>query len=419
MFHIMSIIKIIKLVEFPETARPKIEFSDTDKIRLDPVTNRVVLKKDSLGYYPVSEDPIYVLAPYIEPTSQRKWLKFEELTYKPDGTSIFHRLVDKTNHTWHWTGSIWEDKGEGVWTAPWNTEQEINENIETLSFGGNNPHAIRIATWLKTVDRNVTPKLQGHKLLMEADISFQESWLLRALVPSLKAGIHFDADLKLDMFSSQSYVDLAGEDLGGLNIKDCAVGYDLTDDPNLTINIVSSYDPVTKRVTFTGSITSEHEVLLRLECEPEVAITTGQDYTELAKVPALILDDLTVTESLQSYDGETIKDKVNNEGWQMAPPLNEVWSFLFLCITDKLTDQLRLANAIKSYFRSNPILHWDALDVDLDLVQTSKYSSNYRANLSGVIQGECNFQVKWVPNYLSPGGGVDLIKTFNLTMLLR
>jgi len=415
----MSIIKIIKLIEFPETVRPNISFSDTDKIRLDPVTHRVVLKTDSLGYYPISTDPIYVLSPYVEPTAQRKWLKFEELSEKSDGTSVFHRMVDKTNHTWHWTGSAWEDKGEGVWTGDWNTEQEINDNIETLSFGGDNPHAIRIASWLKTTDRSVTPQLQGHKLLMEADISFQESWLLRSLVPSLKAGIHFDADLKLTTTPSQSYVDLVGSDLGDLNVVDCVVGYDLTDDPNLTINIVSSYDPVTKRVTFTGSIASGHRILLRLECVPVVAITTGQDYTELAKVPALILDDLTVTESMKSFKGEVIKDKVNNNGWQMAPPLNEVWSFLFICATDKLTDQLRLADAIKSYFGSNPFLHWEALDVDLDLVQTSKYTSNYRANLSGVIQGECNFQVKWVPNYLSPGEEVDLVKAFNLTMSHR
>lgn len=415
----MSILKIIKLIEFPETVRPNISFSDTDKIRLDPVTNKVMLKKDSQGYYPVSEDPIYVLAPYIEPTAQRKWLKFEELSKKPDGTSIFHRLVDKTNHTWHWTGSTWEDKGESVWTGEWNTEQEINDNIDSLSFGGDNPHAIRIAMWLKTTDRTITPELQGHKLLMEADISFQESWLLRALVPSLRAGIHFDADLKLKMNSSQSYFDLAGVDLGDLQVIDCVTGYDLTDDPGIMVNIVSSYNPSTKRVNFTGSIATNHIVLLRLECVPEIVVTTGQDYTELAKVPVLILDDLTVIESLKSFEGEAIKDKVNNEGWQMASPLNEVWSFLLICATDKLTDQLRLANAIKSYFGSNPLLHWDALDVDLDLVQTSKYSSNYRANLSGVIQGECNFQVKWVPNYLSPGGEVDLVKTFNLTMSLR
>lgn len=285
--------KLPKIWRFEEQYRARLSFSDSTKIRLNPATNALELSPlgidASTGNQTYSTDAdLYVTAWTTNPAALRAWAGFACDPFapeQPDGGLVKFKLNDGTNDR-YWDGAAWSVAG----ASNWNTEADVAAHIATFPATS---QTLGLVINLSTSDRFVTPSLQAVVVVMSCDLDYLLSLVGDSLVPSLRATLRPVVDFAVRATGTNKVKITKSPSV--LNVVSIVAAFNHTDDPKHLTDIYSSWASATEEVTLTGTVASGKQVWLDIEVEPEVGLSWGsEDYTEVAKVPAVIVESVDI-----------------------------------------------------------------------------------------------------------------------------
>lgn len=408
----MRLRKLVKHFEFLSINRDKITLDDYTRLNEDE--NRAQLKEILFGIeeYPTDDD-LYLKTWVAQPQSVQQWLGFEvEAThFEVDGqvvTSLGFRLSDGTDEYW-WDGGNWV-----VNTTDWNTEVEVAENISSFPAIAKK---LQIVVNFKTTNKYVTPYLRDIKVLYSSNIEFKEDLLYRTLIPLLKDNVRPIADYPIELPSDTDTLDLANDFPleAPYNIVGIDSAYNHTDDPDHNTDIYQSYDSGTNVVTLSQVVSAGKVVWLRFYWEPEVAVTTSRDYTEIQKVPSLVLDDVNLVNATEYGPDDYVVNKSTGEAVIVPAPIRGDLEIMANLITDKGIDQTRLADEMKRFFANNPLITSTGLDEEYRLWLLDEYDMRTSANLGDLHTGRLRFSIVGALFYMRDSIDTYAVKEFKST----
>jgi hypothetical protein len=367
----MRTIKLIKCFDFLETNRDRITLGTN--VRLNPTINRIQLEEDSSDEYSTDPD-LYVKTWITTPQSVKQWLSFESvITHSYDDDQIQltghgYRLGNGTNEYW-WNGASWE-----INTTSWNTEEEIATNITSFSV---TEKSIQVIINLTTTNASYTPLLQSVKILYSSDIEFQED-IVRSMISNLKDNIRPNSSHVVTLTSDTDTIDL-------INDFPLKTQHDIVDidsvfnhdtDSNHDIDIFSSYDSGTKTITLNAVQTTGSKIWIRFIYKPSVAVTTKRTYTEIGKVPCIVISDINHTAKRQGQADNSVMNNTTGIGTRVKAPSMIDIEFMIRCLTEKALDQHRLIDEIRRHFRQNPSLTSRGMDESYSLQQLGEFDQH-------------------------------------------
>ena len=336
-------------------------YSDQTKIRVSPSQGKVLLKRDTTTQFYPTDDDIWARTWVTNPLSARK-LKMLQLlpNIQEEDTTRQLRLYDGTNDL-YWDGAAWSIAG----VSDWNTEAEINANIETFPLLPDRKFAITMN--LKTSDKEVTPTVDEVRVLMEVHIDYIEDIVLRSLLPAFEDDIDPVANLAhippFDTDVSSIDMDLYRRNIP-YDISDIAGVYDISVDPERLYNQLDSYDPNTGIITLSSPLPAGNRPIVLIRYKPELVFIQHQDWYEVAKVPAILIQQLEVpfTSAYNRGAREGIVDKGTATAVILQEPWRATFEFRLHGLTGGLVDELRLQSRLIEFFEKNPMLRSTGLD---------------------------------------------------------
>lgn len=400
--------KIIKHFDFAEINRRRLTFHA--KARLDPARDRVLLK-ETLNGYPTDND-IYVKSWIAYPECARQWIGFQADVVTPavDGaqvTSVKFRLGDGTNER-YWNGTSWV-----VSTSLWNTEAEVANNISSFPATSSK---IQIVVNLKTTDASVTPELIRVRVLYLSDIEFQEDYVYRLLVRSLRDNVRPIADYPIKLAATGTTVDLDSYPLETpYNLVSIDAVFNHTDDPTHRVDLFSSYNPSTKVITLSTSVEANKTLWIQFVYAPEVAVTTSSEYHEVAKTPAIVLEDVNLVRSSEVGWDDSVINKDSGHGWKILSPLRGDLEVSLLLLADKGLDLHKMADEVKRYCLNNPLVRSPGLDEEYRLWLMEEFDMANLIKLGDVHTARMLLRLVNVMFALRDAVEVHAVKRFNLT----
>lgn len=407
----MRLKKLIKELCFEESVRSKITLgADT---RLHPESSWLQLLADINGAYPTTDD-LTVKTWVTNPQSVRQWLGFEaDVAHTEiDGsvvTSVKFRLGDGTSE-FYWDGGAWSAAG----ASDWNTEEEIADNISDFPA---TERKIQVVINLKSTSTAATPLVTRIKILYASDIEFQEDLIYRSLVRLLRNEIRVKGRHVITLSSATDTIDLA--DTYPIetpyNIRSIDGVFNHTDDSEHWTDLFSSYNPTTKVITLSSTVAAGKVVWIDFLWEPEVAVTTSQDYSEVEKVPSLIIDDIGLIDAVERARPEYVINKSAGTGVKVPGPLQGDLDLVLHLITDKGVDQMRFADEVKRFFSNHPQLVSTGLDEEYDLWLFDEYDMTTAANRGDIHTGRMRAQIRNVLFFVRESEDIYPVEKFILS----
>jgi len=405
----MRVKRLVKHLVFTEEFRSQITLGPNT--RLNPKTERAELLADSVtGKFPLTAD-LFVKTRLTNPTTVRQWLSFEAvITNKLDSTNvpatnIQFRLDDGTTEFFH-NGSAWVAAG----ASDWNTEAQVATNIATFPVTAKQ---IRVVINLVSLDDDFTPEVDRIKILWSSDIEFQEDIIYRSLVPLLKAQIRPIARNLHTMVSASAILNVNQFDIDTpYNLVNIDSIFNDTTDPNKVTDILSSFDSVSGLIVLTGGVAAGDVLFIRFTYEPEVAVTTSQEFIETQKVPEIVLNDINLIEATEIGQDDGVVDKGAGTAVKVFAPLQGNLEILIQGITDKAIDHQRLSDEMKRFFRNNPLLKSTGLDEPYRLWLIEEYDQRTTASLAELHTWQARIQIMNVRYWLK-----DALDTFAVEQL--
>ncbi len=339
--------KLIKEFLFSEDNRRQVTLGTN--VRLNPQEHRLELKLTS-GGYPLTAN-LYAKTRLTSPATAKRWINFQaDVVNKSVGgtevTAVRYRLSpDGVAELW-WDGAAWTAAAPGQW----NTEAQVANNIATFAS-----RSIQVILNLSTTDGGQTPEVSCVKILWESDIEFQQEYIARSLLPAMREELRPIGELALDLTASTTTVDLnqieTAYDFMGLDSA-----YNVTDDPDKLVDIGASYNINTKVVTLTGPVGPGKQLLIRFAYRPAVMITRSQDFTELAKVPAICIESIVQDKKRTIQPGPHVINKETGDGWQLKDGFQSDINFTVRFTADKARDLDALGDQLKQFFLDRLLL---------------------------------------------------------------
>lgn len=400
---------IVKEFYFEEKNRYRIVLDP--KMRLNPMSNVLQLKKGELGYPTDSDLKTYTWI--ANPNSATRWGGFDvEIEHFEDetGTKVTfdqYRIGDGTNE-YFWNGVTWVTD-----FVNWNTEAEIAENISSLPIV---EKKIQVVVNLSTSDQRYTPILKFVKVLYYASIDFYEDWIFRSLVRKMKEEIRPISNFPIELESTGDEIDLNDYGLEtSYEITGIDSVFNHTDDPEHLDDIFLSYDSVTKIITMSETVDMGKVVWIRFIYKPVVAVTTNQDYSEVERVPSIILNSI---RQVKTYRGDKrlfVRNKANGTAVETGFAKSIDLDITLALITDKSGDQERLITEVKDFFENNKELTSYGLDEKASLFLIDEYLPNPQLDLSSLFSG--NLMVKMVNALFFEGTSRESFITQQMVLL--
>jgi hypothetical protein len=290
--------------------------------------------------FPADEDGITVRLPEWAPQAVKSWDGFQEVSRKPEGTTIEWRVSDGTSDYW-WTGAAWVVVTPDP--AEWNTEVEVSANLSSFLWV---QKKIQLIAKLKTTDRFATPVLLGYRLLITASFDWFEDLISETLVPRIRQDFTVLIDwvgelsTETDRFNVTSDFNFQPDQ--NWNIVDIDAVYDYDNDPNHETDLLQSFDSGTGLAILTGTKPVGTNLFYHLVLEPEVTINfPNVDYNEIGKTPCVIIDRIDISgRQVKACIDMALKDR--EEGRKLDAPL-WVEEIRFQCsvITGEITTAFR------------------------------------------------------------------------------
>ena len=402
--------------------------SDPTKIRLDPADHRIKLK--------IQQSPPPPATPFRYPTDLNlsarsrtyspnivaKLLILEVQAETPTGTSIGLRLFDGTDEL-YWDGGAWAVAGPG----DWNTETEVNENIDAFDVETSRQFAVVLN--LVTTDDKVTPVVDRVLVLWESerDIDWAEDLLIESFAGMLQDELTMTIDTAYPPLPADtSSVDLSlNRNEADMTFLDVPAAYDITVDPQKKTNIVASFDFPSQVVTFTGLVPAGNVVQFRIKIPVNVAWDTSQDFTELGKLPQLVLRDADAVKSspYPSWAAQGIVRKDNFTAVEIPAPQRMTYLIQMEMQTNRTVEQMRLHDAVTKIFtvgppsEVGPFLISKALDRRYRLFIRDEFRAQAIDKDAGDVRMTAgSVEIRDAGFHLAPAVDSFAVKSFNLLM---
>lgn len=406
----MRTVKLIKRFEFTEDNRSLVVLGSNT--RLNPQTNRIQLKADVLtGLYPTTAG-LRVTTWIARPLAVKEWVSFQvvDTHVAVDGTvvtSLGYRLTDGVNE-YMWNGSAWV-----ISTTLWNTEAEVANNIGDFPATA---RALGVVINLATTNPNFTPEVEMVKVLYEGQVDFQLDLVARSLVPELRENIRPIAEFTIAQ-TTTGLTFLLPDPVASTpyNFVEIDAVYNHDDDLNHMADLFVSYNPGTREVTLASSVAAGKNLWVRFVYEPEVALTTSRFYTEIGKVPSIVISNIELVNSQESAGAyDDVINKSLGQGWRVPAPFMADIEFVLRCLTDKAVDQHRMADEVKRYFRNNQLIVSRGLDEPYRLWLLDEYQAEAGAMQEEVHAGVLRARITRALFFDRPAEVVYSVQRLNL-----
>jgi len=408
----MRLKRLIKTFQFDRSNYSRVTLGPD--VRLNINENRLQLKETVYGITEYkTDDDLYAKTWVTNPNTVKQWLGFEAyVTHSYDDlgdpvTSVGFRLGDGSDEYW-WDGGAWV-----INTTDWNTEVEVAANISTFPVAS---EQLQVIINLKTTDQTVTPYVTAIKVLYSSDVEHEEDYIWRSLLHELRDQVRPIADYAISLASTTDTIDFDDYPLETpYNVVGIDAVFNHTDDPEHQTDLFSSYDSGTKVITLSSAQAVGKIIWIRLFYEPEVAVTTGQEYVEVAKVPALALTEISHINSAETGQDDWVVNKSDGTAVKVPAPRQCDIDIRMQLLTDKAKDQTRLADEMKRFFGSNPKLTSKGMDEEFRLWLLDEYEHTTEPSQSEIHAGQLRFRIVKALFFERPAQDVYAVERFNLT----
>lgn len=387
----MRLKRLIKAFTFTESDRAGVTLGPN--VRLVANGNRLELK-DTAGVYPTTAG-LYARTRVTNPKSARQWLGFHadvKHAKDEDGdvvTAVKFRLSDGTNDYW-WNGSAWV-----VNTVNWNTEAEVAASITTFPATS---QRLQVVINLSTTDKRYTPQVTAVKVLWSSDVEEKEDLLYGTLIPLLKAEVRCISDYLIALTATSSTVDISD---GGpfkieapYNIVGIDAVFNHTDDPNHRTDLLSSFNPATQVITLSSSVAAGKKLWIRFIWQPTVAFTTSEDFSEGAKVPALLLENVSLENDAEIPQDDAVINKATGAAVVVPGPVQGDLEVSLLAWTGSGVDHARLSDEVTRFFGKNRHITSSGLDEQYAISLVQRFRQNDVDRDAGVHVSRLVFRIR-------------------------
>lgn len=404
--------KLIKTFSFPPNETKNVTLGSD--VRHNVETHRLQLKAATDGTFPLTAD-LFAKTRVTTLRQLKNWLGFEVSATIPTDdlgdplSSLGFRLSDGVDE-FRWDGANWV-----VNTTAWNTEAEVADNIDQFPVTS---QSIQVVINFVTTDAAVTPELLSLKLLFESEIEFQEDYIWRSLIPDLRAKVRPISDHPFNVPApARTTLDLKDDFplQTPYNIVGIDSVYNDTADPLHLNDIFSGFDVGTLVVTLSESIGPDEVAWVRFLYEPVVAVTTGQEYSEIAKIPAIIITEIQLIESGEVAQPDSVANISQGTAVQIPGPLEADIQITMRILTDSAKDQVRLADEMKRYFMVNPLLRSKGLDELFRLWLIDEYRQTTNPSQKEIHSGRLRFRIVKALFFERPAEDVFITQQFVIT----
>lgn len=395
-----------------------IVLSDATQIHMDSFLDVVTLKTKIDGTYPLTTG-LYVVSVPAAPSAIKSFLGFQANIkhFKINNVQVTgegFRLSDGTNQYW-WNGSAWV-----VNVVNWNTETDIANNIATFAQGLA-AHKFAVVVNLFTTNVTTAPQLISLKIGFEVK---QQSWVddifIRSLVRDLVNNVRPISDVmgpSLPAAAATLDVGAAVDQSGvSFNLGDVDSIYNQDTDPTLQNNLLASYNNTTRIATLTGQQPQGANLRILITYIPEVIVlTTDPDFTELDRLPAIVVEQIRTIGAVQVQQQDSVVNKSTGTAKQLSKPYTASLEFDIRAIADSSVDLLRLVEALVEFADDFPTIRSDALDEEYRLQIIDEFDANVSAQSSGVCEATVSFRLHDVTLLKHKAFNTFAIKRVNAT----
>jgi len=377
-------------------------------VRLNPQTNRLELTPVG-GSYPTTLD-LYAKTRLTTPEAVRKWSGFFVILHnvKVSGevvTDVRFRISDGTNEYYWNTGA-----NDWVVAAPnnWNTEQEVADNIDKWSN-----QSIQVVINLSTQNESVTPYVNEVRLLYETDLIFLEDYVVRSFKEDLLDNVR---PISLYSFNSSGETQ---KDLSVIktpyDIVDIDAVYNSTDDPNHLSPLSGvSFDSVSKNVFFPAQ-TSGDRIEIRFIWRPYVVLTQSQDYTEIAKIPVIVIDDVAIENERVIRNRPYVINKGTGNGFVLEEGYQADIRTPLRVITSSRRDLDVLSDELKRYFANTTFLRSRGQDEDYSYRLSQPFNDGSIPSQKGLYTARLTIFIEKAVFYSEDAKPITGVKRFTVT----
>lgn len=345
----------------------------------------------------------------------------------PDGNKgraakVYQLYIDNTRYYWDTGGSTWVAVGFGV--GVYNTEAELSAHLPTffdfVKADATKRGKFGVRVMLYTEDPKVTPEVHWLKVAYDVRIqSWFEDAILRTLAPAIRAGVRPLADFIYRLpatsatFNAASAVAAVGTPF---NVKGVDAVYNRTDDAALLTDLLLNFNTSTNVVTLSAAQDANDVLQFGLIYEPEVVIeVSGQDFTEVAKVPAILIADITAEQADQTATDDYVLDRETNDALTVPAPTVNNLAFSITLFAPSQVDLLRMADAVQGFFSANPILTSAGTGEKFRLWLVDNFKNESRGTGNGIHTSSATARLMDVCSFVEPARAEFGVKAVKVT----
>lgn len=411
---------LLHKILFGEDTRKGILISDTNIMRL--ATDRQwFFETDSfLGAIQMvipetNSNKEFVQTALYNPQAVRNWIAVQVVHNEPTDSTNYIRTINADNFERYWDGGAWSEATDDL--LHWNTIDDFQTNFPTYPVDRKGI-AFKIA---QSTTGEETPSVFAIKTAWKGEVVELEDVVINSLVPYLK-GIKAVGDLaQLIMETTGTVVGFDPvfqlEEDSGMTFQNIAAVFNHTDDPEHIVNLFSSFDSGLNEITLTNSVNSGKELFVQFSYSPEVQISAGQLFYELANWPTITIEEVNAVNSKRITFGDFIITEWTpvRKGLRVTAYRQLDFQIRLKITTTKNVDQIRLSGALKDALNTVAVLPLIDIGGKTDLVIVDPYTTKFEAQRSDLRSGELSFRLLNISFWEVDPEEVFLPNQFDLT----
>jgi hypothetical protein len=356
----------MKSFQFEDADRRTMQFAG---VTLHRSRQRLELSEQPHGLYSTAAD-LNARTRVTTPTACRKWSGFFCDSHTPrnshGATDVRFRLNDGTvDRYWNSGSSSW------AVAAPnnWNTEQEVADHIASWPT-----QALGVVLNLSTSNPHLTPYVNEVRLMFDTDLVALEDYVVRSFVEEMRDKMRPISIMAVDS-TGQTTVDL----------KTLQVPYDVVDvdaiynnniDPTHMAPVTGwAFNPTTKLLSIPVQ-PSGHRIEVRFIWRPHVVLTQSQDYTEIAKIPAVVVTDVALLDTRVIRNRPYVINKGTGQGFSFEEGTQSDVNVPLMLIAPSSRDLHVLTQEVDRFFANTKLLHVRGQDEFYPIWPDSNYQDN-------------------------------------------
>lgn len=314
-------------------------------VRLHPQRHRLELAPTASGNFPLDLD-MYARTRVTTPEACRKWSGFMAFTSTPPGTLVRFRLNDGATDR-YWNG------GANAWTpaAPnnWNTEQEVADHIGEWSS-----QSLAVVIMLATLDPKLTPHVTEVRLLFDTDLVQLEDYVVRSYLEELRTQFRAISILAVTS-TGQTSIDLKALQTPYEIVEVDAVYNNASDPAHMNPVTGWSYNAGEKLLSIPAQPAGDR-IEVRFVWRPHVVLMQSQDYTEIPRIPAIVVEDVEVLTKAVVRERPYVINKGTGQGFAFENGYQADIAVPLKLIASGVRDLHVMGEEASRFFANNPTI---------------------------------------------------------------